>query len=69
MMPKTVVAICITASKPRAFLRENKSPAPPVKADIASELFLAGCIMTQAIRITHTIKNIVNSKLYKEKSS
>lgn len=67
--PQIVVVICITASKPRAFRRENRSPAPPVKADIASLLFFAGCIMTHAMITTQRIKKIVNSKLYKEKSS
>ena len=67
--PIIVVATCMTASNPRAFLRENKSPAPPVKADIASLLVLAGCIITHAINNTQIIKNAVKRMLYKENSS
>lgn len=54
-----VVTICITASNPRDFRRENKSPEPPVKADIASLSVFAGCIITQAIKTTQSIKKRV----------
>ena len=64
--PQIVVTTCITASNPRALRRENKSPAPPVKADIASLSFLAGCIITHAIRTTQSIKNKVINVLYKD---
>ncbi len=67
--PQIVVTICITASNPRALRRENKSPAPPVNADIASLLFFAGCIITHAIRTTQSIKNKNINVLYKDFSS